>query len=365
MLLRGRDTFRLEEKPAIYKSRYPLLAYRNLPESAAPQFVAELLAHFDCDRFTCPYIFVIMVMNPCEDWPSGGGRPFNGGFNAGGGLVEMSSYRLDHGPGFQSTLQHELGHSFGLMHVDAYGYSMQSNSSIMSYNPNHRTIESQPSSTPGRLIPEDIRALAANDRVFSELIFDAKHDVPSDYQIKPTRQLSPMTLPGEAKYESDAKKRWNGGYGFELFVAGKRVIHEPGWNRATALSKLKDVRKRNPETNFEARYNGHVLHLDEQGYQLFIDGRRAGHESKWTAEEGIENLRWNIKNKPNSSIEGRFDGVYLQWVEPTGYELFHNGRRVGHEITWTRQRGLRNLRYNQETHKTVHVSARFEGSELH
>ncbi len=94
-------------------------------------------------------------MNPNDGWPAGGGRPFNGGFNTGGGIVIMSSNGLDRAPNFQSTLQHELGHAFGLPHVDVYGYDMQTNMSMMSYNPSHHTNGFEPSATPGRFIPED------------------------------------------------------------------------------------------------------------------------------------------------------------------------------------------------------------------
>jgi len=67
---------------------------------------------------------------------------------------------------FQSTLQHEPGHAFGMLHVNAYGRDMKRNESIMSYNPNHHTGFLRASKTPGILIPENFRVLALNDRVF-------------------------------------------------------------------------------------------------------------------------------------------------------------------------------------------------------
>ena len=132
-LLAG-TTFGLEEKVTVVRGTHPLLAYRSLPEDGVPHYVRELFLHDSVDRGSCPFVYVIILVNPCENWPVGGGRPFNGGFNRGGGLVILSSWFLDHAPIFQSTLQHELGHAFGLPHVDVYGYPLKEGPSIMSYN---------------------------------------------------------------------------------------------------------------------------------------------------------------------------------------------------------------------------------------
>ncbi len=363
-LLSGRDTFRLEEKPLVYVGRHPLLAYRPLPGNASPELAAELFAHLKTDRFTCAHVLAIIVMNPCENWPAGGGRPLNCGFNHGGGFVQMSSYGLDRSPGFQCTLQHELGHGFGLVHVDAYGYSMTDNASLMSYNPKHHTDGFEPSKTPAVLIPEDIRALALNDRAFPKLKFRPSKDVPDDYEIQKIAQLPAWPIPGEAWFEEDAAKRKRGGSGFELFVEGKRVVHEPAWNRRKALLRLNKERKRKSKKKVEGRFNGHELHVDEKGYQLFFDGRRVGHEPGWTLEEANKHLRHHVSTKPHMRVEGRFDGELMLWAAPTGYELFFNGARVGHEPAWTKEQGLANLRFNLKANAKQHVRARFEGIEL-
>jgi hypothetical protein len=196
-LLKGRDTFALaERKPQVYLAEHDVAYYRAQSEGAAPQIVDELLRHYKYNRYNCPLIFVAIVMNPHEDYPGGGARPFNGGINTGGGIVEMSSYGLDRAPNFQSTLQHELGHAFGLPHVDVYGYDMGANPSLMSYNPAHHTEGFQPSKTPGILIAEDFRALALNRRVFPRLRFDPKKDVPQGYAMQPIVTLGPMNIPG-------------------------------------------------------------------------------------------------------------------------------------------------------------------------
>jgi hypothetical protein len=172
-MLGNREGFKVAPGgPKIVHSRKTRAKLRALPEDAAPEIVATLLAEFKENRFTCPYVFVVIVMNPIDDWPAGGGRPLNGGFDTGGGIDILSSRGLDASPHFQSTLQHELGHAFGLPHVSAYGHDMRESPSLMSYNPRHHTKGFEPAAEPGRLMPEERRGLALNRRAFPGLTFD-------------------------------------------------------------------------------------------------------------------------------------------------------------------------------------------------
>ena len=121
-MLRGECTFEIAcQEPAVFAAPHELAWYRSKPQGAAPDYAAELLQHFKEDRATCRSIYLIIVMNPHDNFPNGGARPINGGFGTSGGVVTLSSYALDEKGNFQSTLQHELGHSFGLPHVDTYG----------------------------------------------------------------------------------------------------------------------------------------------------------------------------------------------------------------------------------------------------
>jgi hypothetical protein len=196
-LLEG-DTFELaQETAAIVRGTRRLDFYRSRPENGAPEIVVELLEHFQVSRFENPYVFCILVANPRDDYPLGGGRTINGGLNAGGGMLFIASSQLRRNKRFQTTLQHELGHSFGLPHPDVYGYDLKTNPSIMSYSPANFTNGLKPSPTPGVLIPEDRRALAMNDRVFAKTTYDPARDVPAGYKLSPRIvPLGPMTLPG-------------------------------------------------------------------------------------------------------------------------------------------------------------------------
>ena len=200
-LLAG-DTFELA-KPAVQVvvGQRPLDFYRKPPERGAPDIVSELLATLHLTRFDCPHVFCILLMNSKDSFPEGGGRTINGGVNTGGGMMYIASWELTHNTHFQTTLQHELGHAFGLPHVDVYGYDMKSNASIMSYNPAHHCRGFEPSNNPGVLIPEDLRLLAMNDRVFPKTTFDPKRDVGANYSLsKRIVPLGPMTLPGQPDF---------------------------------------------------------------------------------------------------------------------------------------------------------------------
>ena len=198
-MLNGRDTFEISMGTTeIYHSRNSMDYYRNKPESGVPWCLDELFKHSGYDRNTCPYIYVIVFANEKNDDPTGGGRNFNGDFNRGGGLVIMSLYALRNAPNFQSTLRHELGHAMGLVHVEVYGYDMKNNDSIMSYNTKHYTNYFSDSNVPGIFIPEDIRALAKNKRVFQKLTFDEVNDMPQGYKIsKKSTALGAIKLPEE------------------------------------------------------------------------------------------------------------------------------------------------------------------------
>ncbi len=188
------DTFELAcDAPHVVQARHDLAHYRKSQDHAAA-WVAELCAQFRCNRFTCPYVFCILVVNPRDGFPGPGGRPCNGGVDTGCGVTNVCTHDFDLF-NFQSTLQHELGHAFGLVHVANYRYEMSTTPSIMGYNRNHKTNFFEPSNTPGRLIPEDLRTLALNERVFPLLEFDPETHVPADYQLRPVRVLGPMEIP--------------------------------------------------------------------------------------------------------------------------------------------------------------------------
>lgn len=86
------------------------------------QVVSETLDAVGCKAQSCPFVFVIMIAQP-DDGPFAA-IPFNYGFNGGGGYVRVGMWRFaaaaSLGTSVQSSLLHELGHTFGLRHMSTY-----------------------------------------------------------------------------------------------------------------------------------------------------------------------------------------------------------------------------------------------------
>src|SRR5262249_30980370 len=141
----------------------------------------------------------------------------------------------------QSTLQHELGHAFGLTHSWSAGYAPQGSPdiysecdgvSLMSYNMLHwtsgdlrpsqlwldsRTYKDCASLAGGSgidliLLPEEINNLSLNKRVFPNLYFDPEADQTKSTIERTTQYLGTLTLPFEPFYGSQKFALDNGFY---------------------------------------------------------------------------------------------------------------------------------------------------------
>jgi hypothetical protein len=205
-MLGDRDTFMLDDgvRPLVHHSPIRLAELKAASETCAPRITGELLAATNFNRFNCRFVFVAVVMNPGGYFPaepSVVAGPFNGSLNSGGGIALLSSSALDKLPHFQSNLQHLLGQAFGLPHVRRYGGDMPNGGSIMSHNLSHHTRGMEPSPTPGRLGPEDLRSLSFNFRAFPKFKFIPARHVPAGYTLKDIFTLDPMPIDGQPAYE--------------------------------------------------------------------------------------------------------------------------------------------------------------------
>lgn len=192
-MLKGRDTFQIADPAGrILRDSFTLERMQKLESRKFTKYLlTRLFAHFEVNRFNCPYVFLVIVMCPEKPWPRSGARPINPGFNSGAGIAIFSSNKLDAVPlRIQGGFQHELGHAFGLVHADSYGYDQYSNKSLMSYNKENWWTGLTPPEEPAIFIPEDIRGLAMNKRVFPNLVFDAASDVPKGYKTGRLIRLS-------------------------------------------------------------------------------------------------------------------------------------------------------------------------------
>ena len=198
-LLSCSDTFEIADgKPLMLAGQHDTAYYLAQTDGGAEACLQELFVHDRVDRLSCPFIYVVCFVGT-GSYPAGGGRPINGGLNTGGGVVILATDGLA-APNFQSTLRHELGHAFGLPHVDVYGYDMLTSPSLMSYNPAHHTNGFADSATPGALIPEDLRALNQVKRVFPSFVLDPARDQPAGYTPAPEVLLGPMHIAGQPDY---------------------------------------------------------------------------------------------------------------------------------------------------------------------
>lgn len=302
-LLSDRDTFQISTPPLVYNSPNNLQYLRKSTDMGGAKIATELLDHLNVTRDNLPYVMFVVVMNTQDRFPAGGGRPINGGHNSGGGIVVMSSFELDNLVSkeicsFQSTLQHELGHGFGLVHVDSYGYDMKTSDSIMSYNPNHHWNNFEPPASQGILIPEDIKALAENKLVFPNLYFDPEKDVPKGYDLK---QIASFPL-------MDLSTEW---HGYQLFFDGVRVGHEPDWTSRQGIENLLWNKATYPEKKVEGTYGSKNILIEGDGYELYYNGERVGHEPGWDYEQALNNLEGNAQNYPHTEVVGVYDGKLM------------------------------------------------------
>ena len=316
-----------EEKPRLYRGKYTLQQYREFDNRVGAYVTAQHLDALKVTRFNCPYVLFTVFYNPQDAWPSGRGGPMNGGLGTGGGTCLIPSSTFLKKPNAQSTLQHEIGHAFGLLHVDAYGYALRGNNpSIMAYNSTHKTNGFRPAPSPGVFIPEDLRGLARNDLALPNLEFIPSRDIPANYDIHPRIALSGGgRYPGHPDYainvtttaeEAKGSKVSNAVLGRIEDSPGPKITYDSRnmWNSGTldGLAQL-DLEFPFPvELSTVRIYSGHsgrihpvkhgaLLRLDDSGNAVPVA------ETKFVSRDGVltfpavESARWRLILTPGKS----------------------------------------------------------------
>jgi uncharacterized protein YmfQ (DUF2313 family) len=106
-----------------------------------------------------------------------------------------------------------------------------------------------------------------------------------------------------------------------------------------------------------------TISQEEQGYELFFDGKRVGHQTNWSCQQALENLSWNIKQYSDKKVEGMFDNKKISFAG-VGYELFFDCERVGYEPNWSSQQALENLSWNIRQYPNKEIEGLFNGEQL-
>jgi hypothetical protein len=232
---------------------------RNPAQKLAPDFehamLKEILELRGSNRYIEPSVFVFILVNPNMQlyrphW-GGGGRSFNGGVNGGGGIVVLEYRRLRYG--FYSTLVHELGHAFGLTHVNCSGQSMSESESIMSYNPRHRSRGSGVATNPGSLTDTERAKLLLSPRIF-----------PHSQDLRQLQdQADACVLPAMDDYLGPVPNVH--GVGYDLFF-NERIVSgfdAMFYTKAQAKRHCAAMRERYAKIKVDCRFAGEVLQPSE------------------------------------------------------------------------------------------------------
>lgn len=262
------DSFKISDRNVVvYASSQPAAAYETRVATGGPDtahmMLRELFAWSGEDRYNSRTVYLVIYARPAASrGPAlGGGRTFNGRPNTGGGFIhlELSSLLTDKPYPFQSTLVHELGHAFGLAHINCHGYDLHKSKSIMSYNLRHHSQGLRQSRPLAGLAPEDFFVLAQNRLVFPAFAFvPAKHNPTG----KPMATIDQCYLGAMSAVVGPFRRL--PGVGYELLFDGKVVsgpetaFYSPVQARANCTQNMRAQRG----VRVECRYDGSRLKVE-------------------------------------------------------------------------------------------------------
>lgn len=266
------DTFAISSgKEEIYRSDHPASFYtqRNDSQDSAHLITGELLSWLGENRLNSRHIFLVIFVRPESSQTGffGGGRTFNGPPNTGGGYVEMEyrSLIMDDPYPFLSTLIHELGHAFGLAHVNCFSRDMNRNDSIMSYNQKHKSVRMELGRQPGTLNPEEFFVLSLNKRVFPDFVFIPEAHNPENIALNPASISGCFLAPMD---ESIGIFSQPADIGYELYFDGSRVNGAEAmfWSFPQALANAEWNANNQKKINVECYYNGILFYSTATGF---------------------------------------------------------------------------------------------------
>lgn len=262
------DTFLIEENPdKVFRSAHPHRFFTG-PSNAKPDsahlMLGELLRHYGETRESTRRVYVLVYLRPQDiecSWIDkdrkcfGGGRTLDSLPEPGGGIVQMEfSSLIGNKPyRFLSTVTHEIGHAFGLTHVDCFNYDMHRNDSIMSYNDAHLSAELGKGKFYGNLNPEEYALLSLNRRAFPRFRYDPALHNPTG---RPMSGLMRCVLgPMDASLGLPLRK------GYRLYYNGKKVSGPEAalYTYQQAEDNCRLMRKSYPKIKVGCTFHGRPL----------------------------------------------------------------------------------------------------------
>ena len=257
--------------PETFKSTLTSATFNNLDgegQDYAHRVAAALLGWRETTRDESNEVYVVIYARPLNK-PCGvaynlrcygGARPLNGTIKPGPGIVLLESRSLmDDNQPFLSTLVHELGHAFGLTHVNCHGRDLYTDSSLMSYNKSHHSKGFEwGENKSGDLGSEEYYILSLNKRVFPKFEYDRSIHNPTGRELV---NITACYIPPMLK-NIDYTIPLTPGKGYELFhnskmVAGKDAANYT-WEQAQSNCKW-NVETYNRVKAIRCSYNGEMF----------------------------------------------------------------------------------------------------------
>ena len=252
-------TFCVENEVLAYRSPHNTAYYAA---DGGSKMVNEVFAVENEDRYSSGHVYLMLFARPdgYKGELFGGGRTFNGPPNTGGGFVQLeyTSLTKEYPYHFLSTVVHELGHSFGLTHVNCFGNDLNSGDSIMSYSAAHGSNGLEWTGRPSNFNPEEYYELSLNKRVFPDFNYtSAKYDPNNEM---PSLDRIQSCFLGNVGEEIGNYTRF-AGVGYELFFNGNLV--SGAGTEMFSLKQAQDNCKWNQDNHsgisIECRYNGYTF----------------------------------------------------------------------------------------------------------